>query len=119
LETPRLRRGGARGGKRAAGGRPRGPTAPGVGLSPPKFGRGPNNEVWELFDHLPALLADVARLLAPAHAFMILTAYAIRASALSIDRLTKATLAQRGGVVESGELAIRERDSDRLLSAAL
>src|SRR5690606_33455897 len=34
-------------------------------VDPPKFGRGPDGEVWDLFHNLPALLADCAKLLAP------------------------------------------------------
>jgi 23S rRNA (cytosine1962-C5)-methyltransferase len=97
----------------------RGRTYHGILLDPPKFGRGPNNEVWELFDHLPDLLRTVERLLAPSQAFMILTAYAIRASSMSVDRLARETLVERGGSFESGEVVIRESQSDRLLSTSL
>ena len=34
-------------------------------VDPPKFGRGPDNEVWDLFEHLPALLRDCACCLRP------------------------------------------------------
>ncbi len=34
-------------------------------VDPPKFGRGPEGEVWDLFTNLPALLGDLAKLLAP------------------------------------------------------
>lgn len=87
----------------------RGRTYHSVLVDPPKFGRGPDGEVWDLFTHLPALLADCARLLAPRHSHMILTAYAIRASALALDGLMREMLAGRGGTFESGELAIVER----------
>ena len=80
----------------------------GILLDPPKFGRGPKNEVWNLFDDLPPLLADVAALLADDARFLILTAYAIRASALSVGRSLAAALAGRGGTIETGELAVRE-----------
>ena len=88
-------------------------------VDPPKFGRGPDGEVWELFTHLPALLKDCARLLAPGRAALVLTVYAIRASALAFDQLTREVLAARGGAFASGELAIREADGGRLLPASL
>ena len=87
----------------------------GVLLDPPKFGRGPKNEVWNLFEDLGPLLADVARLLADDARFVILTAYAIRASALSVGRVLEASL---GGTVEAGELALREA-SGRLLPTSM
>jgi 23S rRNA (cytosine1962-C5)-methyltransferase len=88
-------------------------------VDPPKFGRGPDGEVWDLFTHLPGLLKDCARLLAPAQASLILTIYAIRASSLAFDQLCREVLADRGGTFASGELAIREAGGGRLLPASL
>jgi 23S rRNA (cytosine1962-C5)-methyltransferase len=97
----------------------RGRTYHGILVDPPKFGRGPNKELWEIFDHLPELLRDIEKLLDPAQSFLILTAYAIRASSLSIDGLARETLRGRGGAIESGEVAIAETSGERLLSSAL
>ncbi len=89
-------------------------------VDPPKFGRGPGGEVWDLFEHLPALMRDCAALLAPQHASLVLTAYAIRASALSVGQLVAETLGPRGGgPVECGELAIREDAGGRLVPTSL
>jgi 23S rRNA (cytosine1962-C5)-methyltransferase len=76
-------------------------------VDPPKFGRGPEGEIWDLFVDLPGLLANLAQLLAPRNAAMILTIYAIRASAIAFDQLMREALGKRGGTFESGELAIR------------
>jgi 23S rRNA (cytosine1962-C5)-methyltransferase len=78
-------------------------------VDPPKFGHGPNGEVWDLFASLPTLLGDLAKLLAPKHAAMVLTVYAIRASALAFDQLMREALSERGGHFESGELAIQAK----------
>lgn len=98
----------------------RGRTYHGILIDPPKFGRGAEGEVWELFADLPALLADCLRLLEPRHAHLILTAYAIRASSLALDGLmrTSMSLAGRGGIIDSGELAI-STESGRLLGTSL
>lgn len=87
-------------------------------VDPPKFGRGPDGEVWDLFTHLPPLMKDCAALLAPG-ASLVLTVYAIRASALAFDQLAREALAERGGAFESGELAIREAEGMRALPASL
>jgi 23S rRNA (cytosine1962-C5)-methyltransferase len=50
---------------------------------------------------------------------MILTAYAIRASALALDGLVREATAGRAGRVESGELAISEEDGGRLIATSL
>jgi 23S rRNA (cytosine1962-C5)-methyltransferase len=77
----------------------------GILLDPPKFGRGPKNEVWELFQNLPEMLRLCRALLKPG-GFLILTAYAIRASFLSLHRLSEEVL---GPGVESGELALKDQ----------
>ncbi len=78
-------------------------------VDPPKFGRGPEGEVWDLFTHLPALLNGCAKLLAPNSAALALTVYAIRASALAFDQLMRDTLDARSGTYDTGELAIEAK----------
>ena len=71
-------------------------------IDPPKFGRGPDGELWDVFTHLAPLLRDCSALLAE-RAALVLTTYAIRASALATDSLMRDCLAGRPGTVESGE----------------
>lgn len=75
---------------------------------PPKFGRGPDGEVWQLFDHLPVMLDICRDLLSPKPIGLVLTAYSIRASFYSMHELMMETMRGMGGLVESGELIIRE-----------
>lgn len=77
----------------------------GVLLDPPKYGRGPKGEVWDLFADLPDMLRLCRDLVKPG-GFLILTAYAIRASFLSLERLAAEVL---GDSLEAGELALREK----------
>ncbi|WP_371877940.1 class I SAM-dependent methyltransferase [Shinella zoogloeoides] len=91
---------------------------------PPKFGRGPNGEVWHLFDHLPLMLDVCREILSPKAIGLVLTAYSIRASFYSIHELMRETMRGLGGTVESGELVIRESgpgggDAGRALSTSL
>ena len=88
-------------------------------VDPPKFGRGPDGEVWDLFTHLPPLMKNCAALLAPVRASLALTVYAIRASALAFDQLTRDVLRGRGGVFDSGELAIREANGANAVPTSL
>jgi 23S rRNA (cytosine1962-C5)-methyltransferase len=88
-------------------------------IDPPKFGRGPNGEAWDVFVHLAPLLRDCAQLLAPGRAALVLTTYAIRASALATDGLVRECLAGRRGATESGELAVIEEAGGRLLPTSL
>jgi len=87
-------------------------------VDPPKFGRGPNGEIWELFEHLPPLLSECTALLAP-RSSLILTSYAIRASALSLGQLLAESIGDRKGAFEVGELAIREHEGARRVPTSL
>ena len=84
----------------------RGKTYHAILIDPPKFGRGPDGEVWDLFEGLPSLLRNAVQLLAPERSAMVLTVYAIRASALAFEQLMADVLADRGGRLSAGELAI-------------
>jgi 23S rRNA (cytosine1962-C5)-methyltransferase len=88
-------------------------------VDPPKFGRGPAGEVWDVFRDLAPLLRECAALLAPGPAALVLTTYAIRASALATDGLLRECLAGHAGAIESGELAVIEEARGRLLSTSL
>lgn len=92
----------------------------GIILDPPKFGRGPEGEVWRLEEHLPALVADCRRLLDQDSRFLFLTVYAVRMSALAIAGLLGEFCADLPGQIEFGDLAVREDgEHGRLLPTAI
>jgi 23S rRNA (cytosine1962-C5)-methyltransferase len=88
-------------------------------LDPPKYGRGPDGERWELEEHLAPLIAECARLLDGESRALFLTVYAVRMSALAIGELLRTALAPLGGTVECGELAVREEARGLLLPTAI
>ncbi len=91
----------------------------GIILDPPKYGRGPNGEVWKLEEGLPGLIADCARLLDADSRFLVLTVYAVRMSALAIGELLRQASASLGGRVECGDMAVREEARGLLLPTAI
>ena len=92
----------------------------GIILDPPKFGRGPDGEVWRLEEHLPGLIADCAKLLDADSRFLFLTVYAVRMSSLAIAGLLQEALAHLPGRIEHGDLAVREEgEGGRLLPTAI
>jgi 23S rRNA (cytosine1962-C5)-methyltransferase len=91
----------------------------GIILDPPKYGRGPEGEVWELYRDLPELLACARSLLDDKSAFLVLTVYAIRMSAVAIAELAAEALAGLGGTITAGEMTIREEARGRLLPTAI
>ena len=91
----------------------------GILLDPPKFGRGPEGEVWRLEENLAPLLAGCRQLLDRDSRFLVLTVYAVRMSALAIGELVNQTLGDLGGRVEMGEMAVREERRGLLLPTAI
>src|ERR1700722_270632 len=85
----------------------------GIILDPPKYGRGPNGEVWRLFEDLPELLNLCVGLLSPNASFLILNAYAERVSGLSLASLLGESMAGGRGRIDWGELALMEEAGDR------
>ncbi|WP_343040333.1 RsmD family RNA methyltransferase [Nitratireductor arenosus] len=88
-------------------------------LDPPAYGRGPKGEVWQLFEHLPSMVANCRAILADKPIALVLTTYSIRASFFAIHALMRDACAGLGGRVESGELVIREKAAGRALSTSL
>jgi 23S rRNA (cytosine1962-C5)-methyltransferase len=92
----------------------------GIILDPPKFGRGPEGEVWRLEEHLPGLVGDCARLLDADSRFLFLTVYAVRMSSLALAGLLDEVCADLPGKIEHGDLAVREEgEGGRLLPTAI
>jgi 23S rRNA (cytosine1962-C5)-methyltransferase len=83
----------------------------GIILDPPKFGRGPKNETWRLEEGLAPLVHDCARLLDADSRFLFLTVYAVRMSSVAIAGLLEEALAHLPGVIEHGDLVVREEEA--------
>lgn len=90
----------------------RGNVYDGIILDPPKYGRGPKGEVWQVMENLPGLMDDCRAILAPKADFMILTAYAIRASFFMAHELMRDRVGDMDGSLTSGELVLTEQPSE-------
>ncbi len=106
----------------------RGKRYDGIILDPPKFGRGPEGEVWRIEEHLAPLIGDCRRLLDADSRFLFLTVYAVRMSSLALAGLLDEVFADLPGRIEHGDLAVREealrqaqdeRNASRLLPTAI
>jgi 23S rRNA (cytosine1962-C5)-methyltransferase len=91
----------------------------GILLDPPKFGRGPKGEVWEIYKSLPNLLEACRGILSDKPLFVIVTVYAVKASAIHVGQALQGMMSTYGGTVECGELVTREQSAGRLLSQAV
>ena len=97
----------------------RGKRYDGIILDPPKYGRGPEGELWQLERDLAPLIANCRALIDERSAFVFLTVYAIRMSALAIGELMRQAFGDLPGTVECGELAVREEARGLALPTAI
>ena len=97
----------------------RGSKYDGIILDPPKFGRGPKGEVWEVYKSLPSLLAACRAILSDDPLFLAVTVYAVRASAIHVAQVVDEMMSDFKGSLDAGELVTREQSANRLLSQAV
>lgn len=91
----------------------------GILLDPPKFGRGPKGEVWEVYKSLPDLFSACRSVLSSKPLFLVTTVYAVRASALHVGQALEEMMSSWKGELEQGELVTREKSGGRFLSHAV
>jgi 23S rRNA (cytosine1962-C5)-methyltransferase len=91
----------------------------GIILDPPKFGRGPKGEVWEVYQSLPELLQACRNVLNGDPLFVVLTMYAVKLPAIHAYAALAEMLEGYWGSLECGELVTREKSAGRLLSQAV
>ena len=91
----------------------------GIILDPPKFGRGPKGEVWEFYKLLPTLLNTCKEVLTPSPLFILLTAYAVKASSVTLKQAVEEMMQSFHGTTTAGEIGILEKSAGRFLSTAI
>ena len=97
----------------------RGAQYDGLILDPPKFGRGPKGEVWEFYKLIPILLQACREILSPGPCFVALTAYAVKASAITLFNALQEMMQGKGGKTSAGEIVLQEKSAGRILSMAV
>jgi 23S rRNA (cytosine1962-C5)-methyltransferase len=97
----------------------RGSQYDGIIIEPPKFGRGPKGEVWDVYRSLPKLMEACKQLLGPQPLFVLLTLYAVPASAIHLQQMLAEMTQAHAGEIDGGELVTREQSAGRLLSHAV
>ena len=97
----------------------RGNTYDGILLDPPRYGRGPDGEVWKFETDVAPLLASCAAILSDDARFMILTAYTMRLSSLTLNHMMMDAIAGRGGTTDHGELLLADKTGSRPLATSL
>lgn len=86
-------------------------------MDPPVYGKGAKKEKWHIDENFLPLLERSMKLLSKNPLFVVVTGYASEYSHLSYANALKGVLPQVS--IESGELAIKENDTERLLPAGI
>jgi 23S rRNA (cytosine1962-C5)-methyltransferase len=88
-------------------------------MDPPVYGHGPNGEIWDFNKSFPELLENCKKILSPNPVFVIVNAYAISSSSLMLANTMEDYLGLNKEKIEYGELAIQDKNRDRLLSTGI
>lgn len=96
----------------------RGSTYHGIVMDPPKFGRGSSGEVWDFFKRIPELIDACQSILAKDARFIVMTAYAITASAVVTHQAVEQMVGKEGNL-ESGELVSVDESAGHVISHAI
>jgi len=91
----------------------------GIIMDPPVFGHGPDGRIWKFNEHFPKLLELCKQVLSDKPLFIMVNAYALSSSALMLQNILEDYFGDLGGVIESGELALQEKQNQRLLSTGI
>jgi 23S rRNA (cytosine1962-C5)-methyltransferase len=91
----------------------------GILMDPPVYGHGPKGEKWDFNKDFPKLLDLCMQILTEKPLFLLVNAYAVSASSMMLKNVLSDMTAQLHGKVESGELALQEQTSQRLLSTGI
>jgi len=91
----------------------------GLVLDPPKFGRGPKGEVWEFYKLIPELLAACKQVMSKDALFLVMTAYSVKASALTLYYAVDEMMNAWHGRTSVGEVVLEEKSAGRILSTAM
>jgi len=91
----------------------------GIIMDPPKFGRGPKGEVWDFYRWLPSLMESCRTILSDNPAFFLITAYAVKASSLTLYHALEDILPANLGKFEIGETVLLEQSAKHMLSTSV
>ena len=100
----------------------RGTKYDGIIMDPPVYGHGPNGERWDFKKSLPILLELCEKLLVDKPLFVLINAYAVSTSAITLGNLLEQTMKNKGGSVSVGELALTNgagETPEKLLSTGI
>ena len=97
----------------------RGKTYDAIIMDPPRFGRGSKHEVWKLEDDMPKLLDLCQKLLSPTPLFIMVNAYAVSYSSITLANMLTVLMNKNNGKIKSGELALKQTSNNLILPCSI
>jgi len=88
-------------------------------MDPPSFGHGPKDELWKIEEDFLELMKLCQQVLSDNPLFFLINGYTSGYSAIVYENNLKFLKEKFGGEIESGELTIKESNSDRLLPCGI
>lgn len=86
-------------------------------MDPPSYGRGINGEIWDIETDLYKLVNLCNQLLSNEPLFFIINSYTTGLSSKVLENILKLTI--KGGVVSSGEVGLKDKNSDLILPCGI
>lgn len=88
-------------------------------MDPPVYGHAPNGDVWDFNKDFPKLLEACKKILSDKPLFVLVNAYAISSSSITLANTMQGYFSDLAGTIENGELTLKETSGGRLLSTGI
>ncbi len=88
-------------------------------MDPPVYGHAPNGEPWDFNKDFPKLLQNCRQILSDKPLFVIVNAYAVSTSSITLANTLRDAFSNLPGKVENGELTLTEKSGGRVLSTGI
>jgi 23S rRNA (cytosine1962-C5)-methyltransferase len=88
-------------------------------MDPPVYGHGPTGKPWDFAKDFAKLLANCRKTLSDKPLFVLVNAYAISTSSITLANTLQGYFGNLGGKIENGELVLKEESAGRLLSTGI
>ncbi len=88
-------------------------------MDPPVYGHAPNGEPWDFNKDFPKLLINCKQILSDKPLFVLVNAYAVSTSSITLANTLQDAFGSLGGSIENGELTLKEKSAGRLLSTGI
>jgi 23S rRNA (cytosine1962-C5)-methyltransferase len=88
-------------------------------MDPPVYGHAPNGDTWDFGKDFARLLESCKEILTDQPLFVLVNAYAISSSSITLANTLQGYFGDLGGKIENGELTLKETSAGRLLSTGI